>query len=84
MMRPFKPFLCPKVKFQWNDELDNAFESSKIEIVNAIKNGVEIFDPTRLTCLRSDWSQFVIGFSSRRNTANANLPCQDVANTAGG
>jgi len=62
MMRPFKPFLSPKVKFQWNDELDNAFESSKIEIVTAIKNGVEIFDPTRLTCLRPDWSQTGIGY----------------------
>ena len=62
MMSPFKPFLSPKVKFQWNDELNGIFESSKIEIVDAIKNGVEIFDPTRLTCLRPDWSQTGIGY----------------------
>ena len=29
MMKPFKPFLSPKVKFQWNDELNGVFESSK-------------------------------------------------------
>ena len=62
MMKPFKPFLSPKVKFQWNDELNDIFESSKIEIVKAIKNGVEIFDPSRLTCLRPDWSKTGIGY----------------------
>ena len=62
MMEPFKPFLSPKQKFLWNKELNEAFEASKIEIVNAIKDGVEIFDPAKLTCLRPDWSQKGIGY----------------------
>ena len=62
MLEPFKPFLSPKTKFTWNDELNRTFEASKIEIVNAIKQGVEIFDPKKLTCLRSDWSQKGIGY----------------------
>ena len=44
MLEPFKPFLSPKTKFMGNDELNSAFEASKIEIVNAIKKGVEIYD----------------------------------------
>jgi hypothetical protein len=60
MLEPFKPFLSPKTKFVWNDELNSAFEASKIEIVNAIKKGVEIYDLSRLTCLRPDWSQIGI------------------------
>ena len=62
MLEPFKPFLSPKKKFEWTDELNNAFESSKGEIVNAIKNGVEIYDPAKLTCLRPHWSQRGIGY----------------------
>ena len=62
MMEPCKPFLSPKKKFLWNSELNEAFETSKIEIVNAIKNGVEIYDPSKLTCLRPDWSQKGIGY----------------------
>ena len=62
MLEPFKPFLSPKTKFVWNDELDRAFEASKVEIVNAIKEGVEIFDLTKPTCLRPDWSQKGIGY----------------------
>merc|ERR1712015_491475 len=62
MLEPFKPFLSPKTKFMWYDELNSAFEASKIEIVNAIKKGVEIYDLSRLTCLRPDWSQIGIGY----------------------
>ena len=62
MLLPFKPFLSPKVKFQWSTVLDNAFEGSKVEILRAIERGVEIYDLTRLTCLRPDWSQRGIGY----------------------
>ena len=56
MIKPFKPFLSPKMKFAWNEDLDHAFESSKEAIIRAIKDGVEIYDPAKLTCLRPDWS----------------------------
>ena len=62
MLEPFKPFLSPKVKFEWNDELDKAFEDSKKAIIDAIKEGVEIFDPLKHTCLQPDFSEKGIGY----------------------
>lgn len=62
IMAIFKPLLSPKNRFIWNDELDLAFNQSKEIIINAIKEGVEIFDLDRPTCLRPDWSKTGIGF----------------------
>ena len=62
MMTPFKPFLSPKRKFEWSDELDKASTASKSVIADAICHGVEIFDLTRRTCLCPDWSIKGIGY----------------------
>ena len=62
IMAPFKPFLSPKYKFFWTPVLDEAFESSKHAIVEAIKEGVKIFDTSKRTCLRPDWSMNGIGY----------------------
>ena len=62
LMAPFKPFLSPKVRFQWNDELEDAFVKARKEIVAAIKEGVEIFEPGRTTALSPDWSKTGIGY----------------------
>ena len=62
IMAPFRPFLSPKNKFEWSKELDEAFEASKEAIVRAIIKGVEIFDLTKKTCLRPDWSREGIGY----------------------
>ena len=62
MMAPFKPFLSPKRKFEWSDELDKAFTASKSAIADAICHGVEIFYPTRRSCLRPHWSIKGIGY----------------------
>ena len=56
-MEPFRKFLSPRTPFEWNAELDAAFESSKRAIIDAIKEGVEIFDLGRPTGLRTDWSK---------------------------
>ena len=61
-MAPFKSFLSSKRKFEWNNNLDKAFSHSKDAIIDAIRHGVEIFDPTRRTCLRPDWSNRGIGY----------------------
>ena len=61
-MLPLKPLLSPKMRFQWSDELDEAFTKSKEEIIQAIKEGVSIFYPKKPTCLRTDWSTSGIGF----------------------
>ena len=62
LMTPFRPFLSPKTRFQWNDELQEAFSKSKVSIVEAIRTGVQIFDVNRRTCLRPDWSKRGIGY----------------------
>ena len=61
LMLPFKHLLSPKNGFQWSEELEEAFKKSKDGIIEAIKEGVEIFDPPRTTCLRTDWSNTGIG-----------------------
>ena len=50
------------MKFEWNDELNDLFLRSKEQIVDAIKEGVKIFDPLRKTALSTDWSKTGIGF----------------------
>ena len=46
IMETFKHLLSPKSKFEWTTELDYAFLQSKKFVVDAIRNGVEIFDPS--------------------------------------
>ena len=58
----FRPFLSPSTKFHWTPELDEAFTDSKAAIVEAIKHGVEIFEPKKKTCLRPDWSNRGVGY----------------------
>ena len=65
LMAPFKPLLSPKTKFYWNETLDAAFHQSKLEIVGAIEEGVEIFDLRKPTCLQPDWSKTGIGYFCR-------------------
>ena len=62
LMEPFRQFLSPKVKFTWNDELAAVFNESKTRIIDAIKEGERIFDITKHTCLRTDWSEKGIGY----------------------
>ena len=62
IMAPFKPFLSPKQTFCWTPLLDDAFEKSKSAIVTAIQDGVRIFDASKRTCLRLDWSTRGIGY----------------------
>ena len=61
-MAPFKPFLSPRCKFSWSPELESTFQASKEAIIEAIRQGVEIFDIQRRTCLRPDWSKRGIGY----------------------
>ncbi len=61
-MQPFRQLLKPGTKFLWNDHLNNLFEESKLTIVKEIEEGVRIFDPTKPTCLATDWCKTGIGF----------------------
>ena len=62
VMLPFKNLLSPKVKFYWNEELEDAFVKSKKSIVQAIRSGVQIYDFNKPTCLRPDWSTTGLGY----------------------
>ena len=70
IMAPFKPLLSPKVKFSWSDELDAAFHKSKSAIVDAITDGVMIYDPARHTCLQTDYSGIGLGYWLRQKYCN--------------
>jgi hypothetical protein len=61
-MEPFKPFLSKYKRFEWNAELDRVFELSKSKVVEAIKEGVQIYDINKPTCLQTDWSNVGIGY----------------------
>ena len=61
-MKPFRELLKPSTKFEWTELLQNAFEKSKHTIVDAMKEGVRLFEPSRPTCLSTDWSNEGIGF----------------------
>ena len=61
-MAAFRKFLSPKNKFYWDKELNDAFIRSKHFIVNAIRNGVRIFDTSKKICLRTDWSSRGLGY----------------------
>ena len=86
-MAPFKPLLSPRTPFHWNEELDNPFEASKLEIIQAIEQGVQIFDPKRKTCLSPDWSKVGVGYWLRQKYCNcvSETPdcCQEKITLAG-
>ena len=62
LVAPFRAFLGKNKKFEWNGELDNIFQESKSAIIEAIRNGVEIFDLNRPTSLQTDFSEVGIGY----------------------
>ena len=61
-MKPFRELLKTSKKFEWTDELEEAFQKSKVTIVEAMKEGVQLFECSRPTCLATDWSNEGIGF----------------------
>ena len=73
LMEPFRKFLSPKVKFEWSEELDALFKESKNQIVDAIKECVQIFDPTRRTALMPDWRKQALDFGYFKSTVNVQM-----------
>ena len=61
-MKPFRELLKTSKNFVWTEELEQAFKKSKLTIINAMKEGVRLFEPLRPTCLATDWSNEGIGF----------------------
>lgn len=61
-MLPFRQLLKPTTPFKWDEDLQRAFDESKAVIASEIEEGVRIFDPSKPTCLATDWSKTGIGF----------------------
>ena len=61
-MKPFRHLLQPKTPFRWTKELNDIFHESKSVIIKEMENGVRLFEPSRPTCLVTDWSTSGIGF----------------------
>ena len=65
--------LSPKVKFEWDETLIDAFDESKQLIVEAIKEDVKIYDITKKACLITDFSNTGIGYLLTQE----HCPCQE-------
>ena len=61
-MKPFRELLKPTTQFKWTEKLEKIFLDSKNTIINEMKDGVRLFEPSRPTCLATDWSNDGIGF----------------------
>ena len=45
LLQPFQPFLSPERKFEWSDNLDEAFLTSKKAIIGVVKRGSKYLIP---------------------------------------
>ena len=62
--------LKPTSPFRWTSELQSTFDVSKTELCNRIREGFQIFEKNRPTCLATDWSKDGIGYTGySRSTA---------------
>lgn len=62
VMLPFRHLLSSKVPFMWSEDLEKAFQESKLEIIKQCEKGVRSFTPFRPTALATDWSRKGMGF----------------------
>ena len=76
IMAPFRHLLASKAPFAWSPDLEAAFQASKEEIVRQCEFGVRTFDPSRRTCLATDWSKTGVGFwlCQQRCTCSKGIP----------
>ena len=63
-----------KPKFIWNQQLQDAFDKSKQNVVNSVAHGIETFDPERTSCLQCDWSKTGVGFILFQKHCECKIP----------
>ena len=56
VMQPFRDLVKPSSKFVWDQNLEEAFQKSKAQIIDLVTDGISIFDTEHTICLASDWS----------------------------
>ena len=69
-MKVFRELLKPSTKFEWTEALEKTFQDSKKAIIREMKDGVRLFEPSRPTCLATDWSNDGIGFLLKQKYCN--------------
>ena len=62
VMQPSRDLVKPCSKFVWDQSLEEAFQQSKAQIIDLVKDGISTFDIERTTCLAPDWSKEGMGF----------------------
>ena len=80
-MSPFRDSLKPHNKFHWDQDMEQLFQESKKEIVDAVNHGVTLFDLKKKTALTTDWSKVGTGFSllQKHCSCQSDIPscCKD-------
>ena len=56
VMAPFRHLLSPKNQFLWSQELQDAFNRGKEEVVMPVRKGIQSVDMGRTSCLQTDYS----------------------------
>ena len=80
-MKPFRHLLKPSTPFEWTLQLSSIFKESKEVMIQEMKDGVRLFQPSRPTCLLTDWSTSGIGFCLMQKycqcTSRTPICCRD-------
>ena len=81
VMEPFRHLLKPKMNFEWTQTLQEAFETSKAEILKKVEDGIKTFDINKVTSLEPDWCKLGLGFHLRQKQCKCEeltpLCCED-------
>ena len=62
IMAPFRDLVKHHQTFTWNKNLDTLFLESKKIILEKITEDIHASDPSKQTCLQTDWSRNGIGY----------------------
>ena len=82
-MLPFRDLLKPSKKFHWDDNLQEAFEESKLTITKEIEKGVRIFDKSNPHALRQTGPNMELASGYFRSTAPVPPMTSSAANRDG-
>ena len=61
-MQPFREFVKPNAKFDWDETLERLFRESKEVLIRQCGEGIRTFDTARNSCLQTDWCKEGIGY----------------------
>ena len=76
-MAPFRHLLSESKPFEWNSNMESAFQQSKQRIAELIIEGVASFDMNLVTCLSPDFSKQGMGWILQQKLCN----CQNITPT---